>query len=445
MIEKNGLNYNLFGSKDTRFLSPDSTFSAGTTFQSIIDDLEFNKIAKINELIYGKKGFDYWIDYNEKKRDATELKIEKREKEYSDLGFSPITTSSKASSKVKKSKRKAIKNGAFEFDGTPTTNSNRKEKKDLQSTIVGLYNLYEAYKKKIADLKKEKAEAVDLMAIYQRKLDIYKQAMGIRWATFTEENGLYTFEDSTTFDIITQEFKFKPSAESEDFEVRLIAIPESCLSRLADEVMLHINVMDAEPNYDARINLELMDVFESDKWELPGSLFKDKDSIALRIFFEGMLDKKIPFEIIARGQGVGSWNGVQTVKDYSAKELSRYPGNNGKMDSSFVRLRKSEVLIHIDRAITMEVNSFTDPVSSSLSISNEEILSVMSKYKLSKNDILSAYRTATILKTLKTEINVLAGKYLNREEAKIVIDRFNKQWLKTRINVGRALFKVEDF
>lgn len=445
VIEKNGLNYHLFGSKDTRFLSPDSTFSAGTTFQSIIDDLEFNKIAKINELIYGKKGFDYWIDYNEKKRDATELKIEKREKEYSDLGFSPITTSSKASSKVKKSKRKAIKNGAFEFDGTPTTNSNRKEKKDLQSTIVGLYNLYEAYKKKIADLKKEKAEAVDLMAIYQRKLDIYKQAMGIRWATFTEENGLYTFEDSTTFDIITQEFKFKPSAESEDFEVRLIAIPESCLSRLADEVMLHINVMDAEPNYDARINLELMDVFESDKWELPGSLFKDKDSIALRIFFEGMLDKKIPFEIIARGQGVGSWNGVQTVKDYSAKELSRYPGNNGKMDSSFVRLRKSEVLIHIDRAITMEVNSFTDPVSSSLSISNEEILSVMSKYKLSKNDILSAYRTATILKTLKTEINVLAGKYLNREEAKIVIDRFNKQWLKTRINVGRALFKVEDF
>ena len=115
------------------------------------------------------------------------------------------------------------------------------------------------------------------------------------------------------------------------------------------------------------------------------------------------------------------------------------------MDSTFVRLRKSEVLIHIDRAITMEVNSFTDPVSSSLSISNEEILTAMSKYKLSKNDILSAYRTATILKTLKTEINVLAGKYLNREEAKIVIDRFNKEWLKTRINVGRTLFKVEDF
>lgn len=447
VIEKNGLNYHLFGSKDTRFLSPDSSFSEGKTFQSIINDLEFNKIAEINELIYGKKGYDYWIDYNQKKKDATELKIEKKEKEYSDLGYSPITTSSKPSNKVKKSKRKAIKTGAMEFDGTPTTSSNRKERKDLQNTIVNLYGLFEAYKKKIAELEAEKAAAIDLMATYQRKLDIYKQMMGFRWATYTEKDGLYTFEDSTTFDILTQEFQFKPSTNLEPFEVRLIAIPESCLSRLADEVMLHINVMDAEPNYDARINLELVDVFESDKWELPKSLFQEKDSIALRIFFEGLLDKKIPFEIIARGQGIGKWNGVQTIKDESPKELSHYPGNASetKMDSTFLRLRKSEVLIHIDRAITMEINSFTDPVASSINISNEEFSSAMSKYKLSKNDILSAYRTATILNALKSELNLLAGKYLNREEAKIVIDRFNKLWEKTKINVGRTSFKLNNF
>lgn len=447
VIEKNGLNYHLFGSKDTRFLSPDSTFSEGKTFQAIINDLEFNKIAKVNELIYGKKGYDYWIDYNQKKKDATELKIEKKEKEYSDLGFAPISTSSKPSSKVKKSKRKAIKTGAMDFDGTPTTDSNRKTRKDLQATIVGLYNLFEAYKKKIAELEVEKAQAIDLMAIYQRKLDVYKQIMGVRWATFTEENGLYTFEDSTTFDILTQEFLFKPTVEEEAFEVRLIAIPESCLSKLADEVMLHINVMDAEPNYDARINLELVDVFESDKWALPGTLFKEKDSLALRIFFEGLLDKKIPFEIIARGQGIGRWNNVQTVKEESPKELSSYPGDASqtKMDSTFVRLRKSEVLIHIDRSITLEINSFTDPVASSINITNDEIIAAMSKYKLSKNDILSAYRTAAILNTLKSELNVLAGKYMNREEAKIVIDKFNKLWLKTKINVGRTSFKLTSF
>lgn len=446
VIEKNGLTYHLFGSTDTRFLSPDSTFGGSTTFQSIINDLEFNKIGKLKEMIYGKKGFDHWIEYNEKKKDATELKIEKREKDYSDMGYSPITTSSKPSRKVKKSKRKAIKNNSGSFDATPTTTSNKKDRKKLQNTIVGLYNLFDMYKRKIADLEEQKAEAVDLMAKYQLKLDRYKQLMGIRWATYEEKDGLYMFEDSSTFDILTQEFKFPPKQEVEDFEVRLIAIPESSLSRSADEVMLHINIMDAEPNYDARINLELADVFSSDKWELPSSLFNDEDSVALHVFFESLLNKKVSFEMVARGQGIGKWNGARTIKDAKPAELSRYPGNSAetKFDSTFVRLRKSELMIHIDRKINLEINSYTDPVQSNITITNAEISASMAKYKLSKNDILSAYRSAEILRQLKTEINVLAGKYLSREDAKIVIDRFNKQWAKTKISVGATSFKHED-
>lgn len=446
VIEKNGLTYHLFGSGETRFLSPDSTFANGTTFQSIINDLEFNKIGKLNEMIYGKKGFDYWIEYNQKKKDATELKIEKREKEYSDLGYSPITTSSKPSRSVKKSKKRAIKSGAGEFDGTPTTSSNRKERKKLQNTIVGLYNQFEAYKRKIKELEQQKAEAIDLMAIYQRKLDGYKQAMGLQWASYSVEDGLYVFEDSTTFDVLTQEFQFKPTEEVEDFEVRLIAIPESCLSRLADEVMLHINVMDAIPDYNARINLALQDVFESDSWELPSPLFSSNDSVALQVFFEGLLNKKTEFELIARGQGIGKWNGVQTVKDDRAKELSSYPGNPSvsKYDSTFVRLRKSEVLVHMNRDIRLEVNSYTDPVASSITVSDPSIQALAKKYGLSKNDLLSAYRTASILKALKTEINVLAGAYLPREQASLVIDRFNKTWEKTKISVGRTSIKLMD-
>ena len=446
VIEKNGLNYHLFGSGETRFLSPDSSFAEGTTFQSIINDLEFNKIAKLHEMIYGKKGFDYWIEYNQKKKDATELKIEKREKEYSDLGYSPITTSKKASHKVKKSKRRAIKSGAGEFNGTPTTSSNRKERKKLQNTIVNLYNIFEAYKKKIKELETEKEEAIDLMATYQRKLDDYKQIMGLRWASFEEKDGLYTFEDSTTFDILTQEFQFKPSQEVEDFEVRLIAIPESCISKSADEVMLHINVMDAKPHYNARINLSLEDVFASDKWELPKPLFTNEDSVALKVFFEALMDKKIDFNIIARGQGVGKWNGVRTIKNYKPEELSSYPGNSSetKFDSTFIRLRKSEVLIHLDRSITLTVNSFTDPVKSNVSITDPVIQSIMTKYKLSKNDILSAYRTASIMRTMKKEINVIAGKYLSREDATKVIDRFNKRWEKTKVSVGSTSFKLSN-
>lgn len=443
IVEKNGLNYHLFGSGETRFLSPDSTFASGTTFQSIINDLEFNKIAKLNEMIYGKKGFDYWIEYNKKKKDATELKIEKREKEYSDLGYSPITTSKKAPGSVKRSKKKAIKSNSGTFDGAPKTNSNRKERKELQNEIVYLYDLYNAYKRKIAELEKEKEEAIDLMATYQRKLDMFKQMMGVRWAEYEEKDGLYVFEDSTTFDILTQEFKFKPTEQVEDFEVRLIAIPESCLSKSADEVMLHINVMDAEPHYDSRIQLNLTDVFESDKWELTQPLFRAEDSVALRVFFEGLLDKKVPFDIIARGQGIGKWNGTQTIKDPTPVELNSYP-KVGRMDSSFLRLRKSEVFIHIDRSIELTVNSYTDPVRSSLTISSDALQSLMTKYQLSKNDILSAHRTAEIMQALKKEINVKAGSYLNREDASKVIDRFNKEWGKTKVSVGRTSIKLED-
>ncbi|MDG1332912.1 MAG: hypothetical protein P8P74_11330 [Crocinitomicaceae bacterium] len=445
VIERNGLSYHLFGSGQTRFLSPDSTFSDGKTFQSIINDLEFNKIAKLNDKIYGKKGFDYWIEYNIKKKDQTELKIEKKEKEYSDLGYSPVTTSNKPSRQVKRSKRRAIKAGTGTFDGTPTTSSNRKDRKKLQNSIVGLYAQFEGYKKNIAELEIKKQEALDLLATYQRKLDTYKAQMGLNWASYTEEDGLYTFQDSTTFDILTQEFQFKPSDKVEDFEIRLIAIPESSLSKNADEVMLHINLIDAEPNYDARINLELNDVFASDKWELPNKLFSDKDSVALLIFFEGLLDRKVDFDIIGRGQGIGNWNGTQTVKAYKPEELNRYPSADAKMDSSFLRLRKSELFINMGRNIEVNVNSFTDPVRSSLTINNNSFNAAMSRFGLSKNDILSAYRTHSILMAFKGEINVLAGAYLSREDASKVIDRFNKKLAKTRISVGRTSFKLSEF
>jgi hypothetical protein len=45
----------------------------------------------------------------------------------------------------------------------------------------------------------------------------------------------------------------------------------------------------------------------------------------------------------------------------------------------------------------------------------------------------------------KAEINVLAGKYLSREDASKVIDRFNKRLAKTRIAVGRTSFKLSEF
>ena len=227
VIEKNGLSYPLFGSGDTRFLSPDSSFSNGTTFMAIIKDLESNKIAKLNEMIYGKKGFDYWIDYNKKKKDETELKIEKNEYEYSALHNQSMGTDNKSVKKTKKSKKHITHPDADKSPPVLTNYSDKKDKKKSEGSIVGLYDLFEAYKKKITELEKQKIEAIDLMAIYQQKLDLYKQLIGVRWATYSEKDGFYTFQDSSTFDMLTQDFQFQAKPENEDFEIRLLAIPES--------------------------------------------------------------------------------------------------------------------------------------------------------------------------------------------------------------------------
>jgi hypothetical protein len=90
----------------------------------------------------------------------------------------------------------------------------------------------------------------------------------------------------------------------------------------------------------------------------------------------------------------------------------------------------------------LEINSYTDPVASNLKISNAEVLELMKKYNLTKNQILSAFRSAEILMQLKDELNVLAGTYLDRATAKIVIDRLNSEIAKTKITVGKASFKI---
>ena len=437
VIEKDGLSYPLFGSGQTRFLSPDSNFSEGATFQTIINDLEFTRIGKLNEMIYGRKGFDHWIGYNEKKKDQTELKIIKHEKGFSDLGYTPIVTKNKTSRKTKKLKKYANPNKQIDYQ--PITKSNKKEKRKEQNEIVGLYKLFDDYKAQIKVLKEQKQEALEIMAIYKRKLDYYKQLIGLKWSTFEEENGLYTFQDSSTFDMYTQEFRFKESEKAEHFEVRLLAIPESCLSTLADEVMLHVSLIDAVPNYNSRIQLELNDIFSSDKWNLSQNLFNDEDSVSVRQFFEALLDKKMDFELEANGNGIGFWNGAKVVKSIQSKEDKKYKVD--RMDSTYLRLRKSEVFVTLDRMIKLEINSYTDPVISNIELEKPIVVDLMRKYNLTKNDILSTYRTLTILRKIKLELNLLAGKYLTREEAKIVIDRLNRQIDKTKINVGPTSIK----
>lgn len=440
VVERKGICYHLFGSGETRFLTPDSAFTKGATFQSIINDLEKNKIGKLHENIFGKKGFDYQIEDCKKKRHETEEKIEKSEQNYSAITRQTITTSKKAPRSVKKARKK---NKGGPMDVQPKTYSKKKKRGKKQAGIVELYNRYDFYTKKIAELEKDKLSAVLLMTEYQEKLDAYKLQMGYIWATFTEKDGFYTFQDSTTFDARTQEFTFRADTLKEPFEVRLLAIPYSPLSNDADEVMLHVSMIDAVPGFDARLQLQLNDVFASNDWKLEQPLLQKKDSVAVQQLFEALLDKKKPFESVARGQGIGIWNGQQTVRSIDREEWDTYP-NGGRETDYFKRLRSSAIGITINREIQLEINTYTDPVGTDLTPKNEAILAGFNRYKLSGNDYLSALRTATIIQKLKAELNVLAGSYLPRDKAKLVIDRLNKQLDGLKVSCGPTSWKWQD-
>lgn len=437
VIEKNGLSYPLFGSGETRFLSPDSSFSNGATFQSIINELKVTKIDKLNEMIYGKRGFDYWIAYWKEKEVQKKMEIDINEKELSEMRQSPIYTTQKPK---KKKGKKSI--------NTVNGNKSRREKQEL---LIDQYNELSAIQKKIKELEKDKQEAIDLLAQYQQKYDIYRQQLGLRWAKFTEKDGLYSFEDSATFDMLTQEFQFPPHEDKTPFEIRLIAIPYGAITNETDEVMLHAHLADALPNYDARIQLELNDVFASDAWTFDQKLIQTKDSVAMRQFFEALKDKKLPLEIRVFGQGVGSWNGAQVIKMDSIVEWNSYPGNTAderiqsRENEELKRLRTSQLKINLNRKIIVDVRSFTDPVRSNLTIQNAVVLAFMQKYGASKNEVLSAYRSAFLLRQFQAEMNVLAGLYLDRETAKIVIDRFNSTCAKTRVTIGKHSLKLSDF
>lgn len=429
VIRKGRNYYPLFGASNTRFLSPDSTFGGGVTYYSLIAKVQ-KDISEIEEMISGKRGYDYQIKMLEEKEKETKWEIDKTEKELNDIRYSTITTNHE---KYK-------------------TDSKRKKRKKRQEKVVQSYQRLKSIQNRIKNLREEKEIALWKQAELNSRVQKMYDLIGSKWVPYKESNGYFLFEDSTTFNLVTQEFVFPATEDKERFDVTLLAMPISYLSSQHDEVMLHINITDAIPLYTSQVQLRINDLFDVDQYELnQKTLFQEQDSIAVVEFFEALLDKKKDFKIISRGGGVGKFKNDKVVINYSPNELSEYPGNSveerleAREDSSFKSLRMTEVIIHIERDVEMQVNSFTDPVRSNFKPSDPNLLSFMNQNKFSGNQMLSAYRAYTTLKTLKSELNILAGKYLPREEATKVIDRLNKAIDKSKITVGATSIKFKSF
>ena len=450
VIEKNGFTYHLFGSEKTRFLSPDSTFSKGATFQKVINDLHTNTFKELENSLKGKNGYNEQVMTVQKQLEVVYILIQEKEAEYGEHTKQNFRTPNHLTRKDRKFKKENSFGGPI--NQTPNTKSKRKARNRRQTELVDLYQEYESIEAELNSLVEERAP---VLKEYQEKkgiLDNYRRQMGLKWMNFRELDGLYIFDDSTTFDIKTQEFIFPVSDKKETFEIRLIAIPEDLVGENADEVMMHVSKVDIEPFYDADIKIEFKDLFESDAYNLSKTIFQEKDSSLLKTFFRQIENSHLTFIFEINGNGVGKWENGSLVKDLAAIELPNYPGNSpeaikaARADSTFSSLRKTNLFIKVDRLIYFRIDSYTDPVVSNLIVKNHnKMQELIISGKITKNDALSAFRSVALMNQLKLELNVNASKYLSQEKAKKLIDQLNSSIEKSRVKVGNESLRFRDF
>ena len=444
VIEKNNKNYILFGAGDTKFLSPDSTFSGGSTLISVVNDLEKNDVGKLKERISGKKGIEEKLKTKIEKRAEVYKSIQVEEGKYMRFSNGKITVKKKAPRKIRRARRKALESQSEQPNQSakPVIKSNKKKKRKKQVDLIDLYHQYENLTKEIQYYQQLKTEEIEKLSLYTEKLDFYKSALGSNILGYTFQDSLYTFSDSSTFDMRTQEFQFYPSKKPEPFFVKLIAIPDNAIASTADEVMLHVSKIDQDPHLTATLNLNLSDQFDPDKFDLKQTLLSSKDSLALRTISEIIFKNETPVVIKANGFGVGEWNGNSVVKDSSPTEMNTYP--TSRTDSTYARLRKTAMYIQTNHKLVIEIESFTDPVRSGITITNKTLSDIASKNNLSKNDLLSGLRTKTVMIKFQDEYIKWIAQHYEANKARIIIDRFNNEFQKTRIRIGGINFKLKE-
>ena len=406
--------YVLYGSRESRLLSPDSSFVEGKTYYSLIDRLENHYIKDLHEKMHGKKGFKFQLkELREQKADIL-LGIKNTEYELSDLRNSGITTTPKG----------------------------KKKRRVKQHHLMALYTALSNTEKKIKDLLVEMEEAHVKMGKMKEKLADMYEIYGTDHVPFVYNNGIYTFEDSTTFNIYTQDLILPKNKANLDYEIRLVGILATAFSKQADEVMIHINQTDSDPDRYMSINLKLTDFFDSDQFKVNHDLLTPEDSIACRELMDAMLLKdKIIFKL--SGKGVGKMNTAKVLeKDPTAIEINSYPSEEHKNYREFRDLRTSIFKLSVNNGIEFKVSSFTDPVKSNIKVQNKKLLKLQSLYTdLTKNDILSALRSKALVERFMDEFSQMAGTYLDRKSASKVIDILNGAVKKSKISIGKTSVK----
>lgn len=413
-IQKGANTYLLYGSEKSRMLSPDSTFGEGLTYHRHIDKVENEFIADLKENIYGKKGFEYWINHNKELLDDVLMDIKKTE----------ITLSN------------------YRQHGASPGKRIKKKKKRAQNNLIVLYEKKESLEKEIKELEIAWEEAMEKLNELETELDKMKKNIGYTWLEYEVKDSLYTFSDGATFNMKTQDFRFPITEYQEEFIVRTIAIGNVPFTKFVDEVNVHINVSNVEYREELLLDLALEDVFDSDQFLLERKLFSEADSTKM-YELTGLIQKN-DFDYKIEGQGIGRIEHNIIEKDPSPIELSSYEGD--KDQPKYKELRKTLVWVDDNEEKPfILIRSYCDPVRSNLNVEHKSISKLMSKYpQTTKNEILTGLRALTVYHKFIDEMIQFSSKNLERDEANKVIDLLESSKKKAEVKINKGTIKYKD-
>lgn len=296
VIQKGDRSYVLYGKNEHRLISPDSTYGEGQTYWRLMWMLEYVHIADLKERLYGKKGYEYWIDEYESRIENTLLLIKKTEYKLDQLRHQPNPPP-----KIKKKKLKKKNLGTSDQDGQghPTGALTKLDKKKNveQNRLIRLNTQLENEKRILQELKDEYEEAYNMLVKYETLLDKMRKNVGYALMEYEEENGFYTFRDGATFNYRTQDFVFAPGSHNESFQVFHISFGKDVFAKQIDENFVHMNLSYVSP--------EQTYILKKTVTELDNPKdFYIQDSIQTMELFRILMEKKVKAELSLVAGGI---------------------------------------------------------------------------------------------------------------------------------------------
>lgn len=401
VVKHLGKSYLFYANKETRELSPDTTFSDGKSYHDLILDVE-KKIHELEEGLYGKQGFEYWRDYYKEKLEETKMAILECEGELNEL----------------------------RYDGL----KNRKKIAKQEERLVRLYSTKANYVKKLKEAEYNLQNGYEELKRFKAELVKMNDYLGHDQQSFERIGSVYVFEDGSIFDVNTQDFKFSDLTSKDEINIRLIAIGNKPLTKRVDEVQLHVNLTsgkEIEKFYD-EFNLKVKDQFKSDHFVLDSFQLDDFQKFQLMRVAKKLGDPATTAYAAIAGKGIG----VRTENGIEASLLpdwDEYPGATPtdkariKKSRMFADLRMSKALIYFeDSSLYIEISSFTDPVRSNIHQKNPALKAHFEKTEVSGNEVLSTLRSYYLYDIILDEIANQAKKELSGEPKSRCLDRLKK-------------------